>query len=107
MGSSFPQIKLNDVAHIVMGQSPKGSTYNKTGDGIPLLNGPTEFGPSHPIPVLWTTSSTKICSKGDILFCVRGSTTGRMNWSDKEYCIGRGIGAFCAKMDSTDTRFLW
>ena len=107
MVNSFPRVKLNDVAHIVMGQSPKGSTYNKVGDGIPLINGPTEFGSSHPMAALWTTAPTKICSKGDILFCVRGSTTGRMNWADREYCIGRGIGAFRAKMDSTDTRFLW
>ena len=26
-----------------MGQSPKGESYNKTGEGIPLINGPVEF----------------------------------------------------------------
>jgi type I restriction enzyme S subunit len=107
MGSSFSQVKLADVAHIIMGQSPKGETYNTIGEGDPLLNGPTEFGASHPTPSLWTTSSTKLCNKGDILFCVRGSTTGRMNWADREYCIGRGIGAFRVKTDACDTRFLW
>ncbi|MBK8232834.1 MAG: restriction endonuclease subunit S, partial [Candidatus Eisenbacteria bacterium] len=30
---------------------------------------------------------------GDVLFCVRGSTTGRMNWADREYAIGRGVAA--------------
>src|SRR5690606_30811250 len=30
---------------------------------------------------------------GDILFCVRGATIGRMNWADQEYAIGRGIAA--------------
>ena len=30
---------------------------------------------------------------GDLLFCVRGSTTGRMNWADQEYAIGRGVAA--------------
>lgn len=107
MGDSVSQVKLADVAHIMMGQSPKGETYNAVGEGIPLLNGPTEFGHSHPKPALWTTATTKICNKGDILFCVRGSTTGRMNWADRAYCIGRGIGAFRAKTGITDTLYLW
>ncbi len=99
--------RLADVAEIVMGQSPKGETYNQVGDGMPLLNGPTEFGSSHPSPKLWTTSPTRVCKPGDILFCVRGSTTGRMNWADREYCIGRGVGAFRAKTEPIDTRFIF
>ena len=39
---------LTDVAEIIMGQSPKGETCNNKGDGIPLLNGPTEFGIKNP-----------------------------------------------------------
>ena len=98
---------LGHVAEIVMGQSPKGHTYNRHGEGVPLLNGPTEFGPSHPTPALWTTAPSKICHKGDLLFCVRGSTTGRMNWADRKYCIGRGVGAFRAITNPTDTRFIY
>lgn len=78
---------------INMGQSPPGHSYNSFGDGIPLLNGPTEFGKTYPIEVKWTTLPTKICKKGDILICVRGATTGKMNWADKGYCIGRGLAA--------------
>ncbi|MCW5829981.1 MAG: restriction endonuclease subunit S [Deltaproteobacteria bacterium] len=99
--------EIGDVANIEMGQSPPGDTYNNSGSGVPLLNGPTEFGSIHPDPQLWTTAPTRLCRVGDILFCVRGSTTGRMNWADKEYCIGRGLGAFRAKSDTTDTRFLY
>jgi len=32
----------------------------------------------------------------DLLFCVRGSTTGRMNWADQPYAIGRGLAAIRA-----------
>jgi type I restriction enzyme, S subunit len=85
--------KLNEVAPINMGQSPPGESYNELGDGVPLLNGPTEFGAKHPKELQWTTSPTKLCNEGDILLCVRGATTGRMNWADKEYCIGRGLAA--------------
>ena len=76
-----------------MGQSPPGKTCNATGVGTPLLNGPTEFGPHHPTPVQFTTGARKTASAGDLLFCVRGSTTGRMNWADRDYAIGRGVAA--------------
>lgn len=84
---------LSDNATIVMGQSPPGDTCNSTGRGLPLLNGPTEYGKHHPTPVQFTTDARKRADKGDLLFCVRGSTTGRMNWADREYAIGRGVAA--------------
>ena len=83
--------QLGICAEIVMGQSPPGNTTNTSGDGVPLLNGPTEFGSHHPEPTQFTTDARKMAYPGDLLFCVRGSTTGRMNWADQEYAIGRGI----------------
>lgn len=47
----------------------------------------------HPTPVQFTTDVRKKANPGDLLFCVRGSTTGRMNWADQEYAIGRGLAA--------------
>lgn len=76
-----------------MGQSPLGETCNLNGNGIPLLNGPTEFGEAYPLPVQFTTNPKRNSKVGDLLFCVRGSTTGRMNWADQEYAIGRGLAA--------------
>jgi|LFRM01.1.fsa_nt_gb type I restriction enzyme S subunit len=95
----WDKYKLSDVAEVIMGQSPKGSSYNALGNGIPLLNGPTEFGNKYPIEKQWTDEPTKISKAGDILFCVRGATAGRMNISDKEYCIGRGLAAIRPKKD--------
>lgn len=83
--------KLGKLVNIKMGQSPPGGSYNTLGEGTPLLNGPTEFGIKYPKEKQWTTSPTKLCNSGDILFCVRGATAGRLNWSDKKYCIGRGL----------------
>ena len=88
---------LKDVADVIMGQSPPGETCNTTGEGLPLLNGPTEFGSHHPLPVQFTTDPKRVSSKGDLLFCVRGSTTGRMNWSDQTYALGRGLAAIRPK----------
>ena len=84
-------VKMKNITNIQMGQSPKGMSYNTNHNGVALLNGPTEFGEKYPIEIQWTTSPTKICKKDDLLFCVRGNTIGRMNWANKEYCIGRGL----------------
>lgn len=91
MMSSWRECKLGDVADIIMGQSPTGDTCNANGSGTPLLNGPTEFGIRFPKAVQFTTSPKKISNIDDILFCVRGSTTGRMNWSNQHYALGRGL----------------
>lgn len=88
---------LGDIAEIVMGQSPSGDTCNCDGEGIPLLNGPTEFGQKYPHPVQFTTDAKRVSRPNDLLFCVRGSTTGRMNWADKPYAIGRGLAAIRGK----------
>ena len=84
---------LGEVVDIIMGQSPKGETCNENSIGMPLLNGPTEFGVISPIPIQYTTDPKKISNTYDLLFCVRGSTTGRMNWSNQKYAIGRGVAA--------------
>lgn len=89
--------ELGEVANISMGQSPIGSSYNQNEDGIALINGPTEFTEKYPIKKQWTNLPTKLCKSGDILICVRGSSTGRMNISNDEYCIGRGVAALWAK----------
>lgn len=99
--------KLVEVAPINMGQSPPGMSYNKIREGVPLLNGPTEFGERHPTVVQWTTTPTKLCKPGDILICVRGATTGRMNWADKEYCIGRGLAALTPRQGLCIPEYLY
>ena len=42
---------------------------------------------------------------GDLLICVRGSSTGRTNYADEIYAIGRGVAAIRAKADN-DTQYL-
>lgn len=92
--------RLSEIAYIIAGQSPQGEYYNVNGMGKPMLNGPTEFTDKYPVPVQWTTKITKLCKKGDILFTVRGSSTGRMNLADQEYCIGRGLAAIRPKSNN-------
>jgi type I restriction enzyme S subunit len=86
--------KLEDIAEVVMGASPKGDTYNEEGIGIPLVNGPVEFGDHFLIKRKWTTAPTRLSQAGDLIFCVRGSTTGRRVIADDVFCLGRGVCAF-------------
>lgn len=107
-GSELPSgwqiAPFSKIATVVMGQSPEGDDCNNDGIGEPLLNGPTEFGFYSPTPAQWTTNGKKYCDNGDILFCVRGSTTGRMNWANQRYVIGRGLAAI---RHISDTNLNW
>jgi len=82
---------LESISEIIMGQSPKGDTYNDLGEGMRLVNGPVEFGEYHPRSNKWTSAPSKRSKEGDLIVCVRGSTTGRYVKSDAEYCLGRGV----------------
>ncbi len=92
-------VRLADIADIVMGNSPPSSSYNTVGRGVPLINGPTEFDPGpfdNPKILQFTDAPSKFCEIGDLLICVRGSTTGRTNIASFRACIGRGVAAIRA-----------
>jgi len=101
----YPMGVVGDLATIEMGQSPNGELVQRARSGLPLLNGPTEFGAQHPTPAQWTEAGVRFARAGDVLFCVRGSTTGRMNLADQDYAIGRGIAALRAR-DGVDSRIV-
>ncbi len=88
---------LEDHCEIIMGQSPKGESYNVLGIGTPLVNGPVEFGEYFTERMKWTTEPTKYSKNNDLIVCVRGSTTGRYVKSDGVYCLGRGVCALRGK----------
>ncbi len=74
---------------------------------MPLINGPAEYGPRNPAPVKWTTAPSRVCKPGDVLICVRGNTTGRLNVADREYCIGRGVAAIRGIEGKATTGYLY
>lgn len=99
---SWPMVKLGEVCQITMGQAPSGSFYNEKGQGYALIAGAGDFGQKKPIPKKYTTKASKL---GDIILCIR-ATIGDLNWSDKEYCLGRGVAGLRGK-ESLDQGFLW
>jgi len=88
--------ELSAVADINMGQSPPGNAYNEEGKGVPFLQGNAEFGEVSPKHIKWTSITTKLASKGDILLSVR-APVGEINIADQKYCIGRGLSALSMK----------
>lgn len=98
-------VKLGDVCQITMGQAPSGSFYNEKGQGYALIAGAGDFGKLNPIPKKYTTKASKLSKFGDIIICIR-ATIGDLNWSDKEYCLGRGVAGLRGK-ESLYQGFLW
>lgn len=81
---------LSNIAVLMMGQSPKGNTYNQKGEGTPLLNGAADFrGGINPSK--YTSDPKKVTKPGDYVFGIR-ATIGLTTKVFGCYAIGRGTG---------------
>lgn len=98
--------ELASVCNIEMGQAPAGSSYNTVGVGLPLLAGAGDFGLDYPAASKFTSSPTKVSEPSDIIMCIR-ATIGDLNWSDRSYCLGRGVAGLRPKPKSLDRNYLW
>ena len=97
---------LEDVAEIIMGQSPPSDTYNTEGNGLPFFQGKTEFGEMYPIATKYCAKPKKIARKNDILLSVR-APVGPVNIADTDCCIGRGLAAIRANEELLNYKFLY
>ena len=88
--------QLSDIADITMGQSPKGDTYNETGEGTIFYQGRAEFGFRFPTQRLFTTEPKRMAQKNDVLMSVR-APVGDINIAHEICCIGRGLAAIRSK----------
>jgi len=99
-------MRLDEIADVVMGQSPPGSSYNENGEGRPFFQGKTEFGEVHPTVRKYTTAGTKFAKAGDILMSVR-APVGPTNIADIDCVIGRGLAAIRAKTVVSQNYLRW
>ncbi|SPD72927.1 conserved hypothetical protein [uncultured Desulfobacterium sp.] len=83
---------IQDIAEVIMGQSPSSATYNNNGIGLPFFQGKAEFTDLHPVAEKWCTEPKKIAVNDDILLSVR-APVGATNIADRKCCIGRGLAA--------------
>ena len=84
--------EIQELAFCIMGQSPKGKSYNQDGIGTPLINGPADYENGGLKAKTFTTEPTRLCKKDDMVLCIR-ATIGNLVYSEKEFCLGRGVAA--------------
>ena len=90
--NGWQQCVLPDFTHIVMGQSPPSTTYNRSGDGLPFFQGKAEFGDLYPTVNMYCSQPNKIAKQGATLLSVR-APVGPTNLAQQDCCIGRGLAA--------------
>ena len=89
--------QLNDVADIIMGQSPLSQSYNKDKKGLPFYQGKTEFSDIYiKDPTVYCNSPIKVVEENDILMSVR-APVGDVNIATQKSCIGRGLASIKPK----------
>lgn len=93
-------LSVQESFKVVMGQSPKGDTYNDVGEGTLFYQGRAEFGWRFPTPRLYTTDPKRMASKGDVLMSVR-APVGDLNIAMNDCCVGRGLCSLLHNSSST------
>ena len=96
---TWATVKLGLISKINMGQSPRGSIVKNDLSGIPLIGGASNIKNGIILTNKSTDSPTKLCQKGDLVYCVR-ATIGNLSIADKKYCLGRGVAGITPKINS-------
>ena len=97
-GTDYPEWEereLKDVAKILMGQSPSGSSVNTNKNGIPLVQGKADILGYGVISDRYTSTPTKVSEPNDIIMTVR-APVGYVAKLGFTACIGRGVCAIRA-----------
>lgn len=94
--SDWAEGTLSNIADIIMGQSPSGSSYNEDGNGTIFFQGRAEFGFRFPTVRLYTAEPKRMACANDTLMSVR-APVGDLNVAHTDCCIGRGLAAIHSK----------
>ena len=84
--------KLDNIADVCMGSSPKSEYYNDEKKGLPFHQGVGSFGERFVLDNTYSTSYSQIANPMSILFSVR-APVGRLNYTRNRIAIGRGVAA--------------
>ena len=85
--------RLGDISLISMGSSPDGASVVNGGKGMEFHQGKVYFGKDYLQKSPQTTNEiTKIAEANSLLLCVR-APVGKVNITDRQICIGRGLSA--------------
>jgi hypothetical protein len=98
---------LSAITTIEVGQNPPADSISEVVRGVPLLRRPSELGLVHPRTTEWTDRPARVARDGDLLISLRGANLGAVNRADRDYAIGRGIGAIRLGRQLSDQAFLF
>ncbi len=98
------KVRLEEIADVTMGQSPKSEFYNSVGEGMPFLQGNRTFGEKYPTFDVFTTAPLKKARAGDVIMSVR-APVGDVNVVCENICLGRGVCAL--RMKNGNQEFLY
>lgn len=87
---------LEDIAEIIMGQSPAGNSLNENREGMMFYQGSSDFGFRFPSIRVFTTEPKRLAVANSVLFSVR-APVGDINVAKEECCIGRGVASIKSK----------
>ena len=88
----WENVKLTEVAPIVMGQSPDSKNYTDNPNDYILVQGNADMQNGRVVPRVWTTQITKLAEKGDLILSVR-APVGDIGKTDYNVVLGRGVAA--------------
>ncbi|MBQ9212885.1 MAG: restriction endonuclease subunit S, partial [Bacteroidales bacterium] len=69
---------LNEIANVIMGQSPESCYYNDNKNGLPFHQGAGSYGDFYLIDGIYSTEGLRIAEPGSIIFSVR-APVGKLN----------------------------
>ena len=95
---------LGFFCEFIMGQAPHSDTYNTRGDGTIFIKA-GDFGEKYPIVKNYTTTPLVYSKKGDILICIVGATSGKINFAI-DGSISRSVAALRVKKE-LNNRYLY
>lgn len=96
---STEKVPLEELATIIMGQSPISDSYNTEGMGVPFYQGSGEFTDKYVGDGMFCTAPTRMAKARDVLMSVR-APVGTVNITQKDCCIGRGLAAIRSKVSA-------
>lgn len=101
----WPRVPLGQLATLIMGQAPPGADCNESGKGMPFVRA-GEFGVERPTISQWTTRPLRTAKETDVLICVVGATSGKINLG-ADCAIGRSVAAIRPKEAILDPKYLY
>lgn len=90
--SDWEQRKMEEVAQLTMGQSPKSENYTDNPKDYILVQGNADMKNGKVVPRVWTTQITKRAEKDDLILSVR-APVGDIGKTDYDVVLGRGVAA--------------